>query len=78
MLIRVIRAVNDFILSAGFSDKDITGTWSGEAGPTAFGDAPGFGECRARSPIWPPFRPGSGPAPGEALPFALAFSPISI
>jgi len=78
MLIRVVRAVNDFILSAGFSDKDITGPLAEEACPAAFGDAPGFGECRALSVVLPASRPDSGPAPGSALPFALAFAPVFV
>jgi len=78
MLIRVVRAVNDFILPAGFSEKNITGTLAGEACPAAFGDDPRFGECRALSVVWLASRPDSGPAPGSAFPFALAFAPVFI
>ena len=44
MLIRVVLAVNDFILPAGFSEKSLKGALSGEAGRQLFyRESPGVG-----------------------------------
>jgi hypothetical protein len=74
MLIRVVRAVNDFILSASFSDKSL-GEASGEAcGAAFFMERCDSGEGRALSVVFAASRPGFGLAIKEALAFALAFS----
>ena len=72
MLIRVVRAVNDFILSASFSDKSLRRD-KGRGLPRRFfmerGDSK---EGRTPSVVSATSRPGFGLALKEALAFALA------
>jgi len=73
MLIRVVQAVNDFILPASFSEKSLSGD-------VRRGRRGGFlltrndsGEDRAPCIVLSAFRPGFGPTLQEALAFVLAF-----
>ena len=74
MLIRVVRAVNDFILPAGFSEKSIKEYQGGALLRRFFVERGDSGEGRAPSIVFATSRPGFGPALKEALAFALAFS----
>ena len=74
MLIRVVRAVNDFILSASFSDKTLRPGVRRGLPRRFFVERGDSGEGRAPSVIFATSRPGFGPALKEALAFALAFS----
>ena len=74
MLIRVVRAVNDFILSASFSDKSLRGGVRRGLPRRFFVERGDSGEGRALSVVLATSRPGFGLALKEALAFALAFS----
>jgi hypothetical protein len=77
MLIRVVLAVNDFILPARFSEKSIKGGCTVRFAGNRFVGQSGFrgmlrsilGLARIPSGL-KPF------APGQVLAFALAFSPV--
>jgi hypothetical protein len=73
MLIRVVRAVNDFILSAAFSEKTLSGDVRRGLRRrflVARGDS---GEDSAASVVLSISRPGFGLAFKETLALALAF-----
>jgi hypothetical protein len=53
MLISVLRAVNDFILPAGFSEKDITGGYPPRLVPASSFERGGPGKEQALSLLWP-------------------------
>jgi hypothetical protein len=76
MLIRVVRAVNDFILSGSFSEKTLRGGMRRGLPRRFFVERGDSGEGRAPSVVFATSRPGFGPALKEALAFALAFSPF--
>jgi len=73
MLIRVVRAVNDFILSASFSDKSCRRDVSRGLPRHFFVERGDSKEGRAPSIVSAASRPGFGLALKEALAFALAF-----
>ena len=60
MLIRVVRAVNDFILSASFSDKSLREDVRRGLPRRFFVERGDFGEGRALSVVSPTSRPGFG------------------
>jgi hypothetical protein len=74
MLIRVVQAVNDFILSAGFSDKAISGDVRRSLRRRFLVKRGDSGEDRSPSVVLATSRLGFGLSFKEALPFALAFS----
>jgi hypothetical protein len=76
MLIRVVLAVNDFILPASFSEKNLKGRCKARlaASPLFFMERGDSGEGRALSVVFSTSRPGFGLALQEALAFTLAFS----
>jgi len=74
MLIRVVRAVNDFILSASFSEKSLRGGVRRRLLCHFFVERGDSGEGRTLSVVLSTSRPGFGLALKEALAFALAFS----
>ena len=79
MLIRVVLAVNDFILPASFSEKNLKGRRKARlAAPLFFVESGDSGEGRALSVVFSTSRPGFGLALQEVLAFALAFSPVFI
>jgi len=62
MLIRVVRAVNDFILSAGFSDKSLRGGMRRRLPRRVFVESGDSGEGRTLSVVLttsPRFRSGA-------------------
>jgi hypothetical protein len=73
MLIRVVRAVNDFILSAVFSEKTLRGDVRRGLRRRFLVESGDSGEDRAPSVVLSISRPGFGLAFQEALAFALAF-----
>ena len=73
MLIRVVRAVNDFILSAIFSDKTLRPGVRRGLPHRFFVERGDSGEGRALSVVLSTSRPGFGLALKEALALALAF-----
>jgi hypothetical protein len=74
MLIRVVRAVNDFILSASFSDKSIRSDVTRGLPRRFFVENVNSGEDRTLYAVWPASRPVFGLVLQEALAFALAIS----
>ena len=74
MLIRVVLAVNDFILPAGFSERSLRGGVRRGLPHHFFVERGDFGEGRALSVVLSTSRPGLGLARQEAVAFALAFS----
>jgi len=74
MLIRVVRAVNDLILSASFSEKSLSGNVRRGLPRRFFVETGDSKEGRALSVVLSTSRPGFGLALKEALAFALAFS----
>jgi hypothetical protein len=74
MLIRVVLAVNDFILPASFSEKSLRGGVRRGSPPPFFVERGDSGESRALSVVFSTSRPGFGLALQEALAFTLAFS----
>jgi hypothetical protein len=74
MLIRVVRAVNDFILLASFSDKSIRCDVRRGLPRRFFVKGADSGEDRTLYAVWPASRPVFGLVLQEALAFALAFS----
>jgi len=74
MLIRVVLAVNDFILPAGFSGKSLRGGVRRGLPRHFFVERGDAGEGRALSVVLSTSRPGFGLALQEAMAFALAFS----
>jgi hypothetical protein len=73
MLIRVVRAVNDFILSASFSDKSLRGGVCRGLPRRFFVRRGESGEGRALSVVFAASRPDFSSVLKEALAFALAF-----
>jgi hypothetical protein len=69
MLIRVVQAVNDFILPASFSEK----THRGGVWRDFLWVRSDSGEDRSPPVFWSTFRPGFGLTRQEALAFGLAF-----
>jgi hypothetical protein len=73
MLIRVVQAVNDFILSASFSEKTLRGDVRRSLRRRFLVKKGDSGEDRAPSVVLATYRPGFGLALKEVLPFPLAF-----
>ena len=73
MLIRVVRAVNDFILSASFSEKSLREGVRGRLPRRFFVQSGDSGEGRALSVVLVISRPGFSPVLKDTLAFALAF-----
>jgi hypothetical protein len=73
MLIRVVRAVNDFILWASFSDQSLRGDVKQRLPRRFFAERGDSGEGRSPSVVLFIFRPGFGLELKETLAFALAF-----
>jgi hypothetical protein len=74
MLIRVVRAVNDFIFSASFSDKSIRSDVRRGLPRRFFVKSVDSGEGRTLYAVLSASRPVFGLVLKEALAFALAFS----
>jgi hypothetical protein len=74
MLIRVVQAVNDFILLASFSDKSLRRDVSRGRPRRFFAERGNSEKDRARSEVFAASRPGFGLALTYALAFSLAFS----
>jgi hypothetical protein len=73
MLIRVVRAVNDFILSARFSDKSLRGRVRLCVSRRFFMERGDSGEGLALSVVLTVSRPGFSPVLKDTLALALAF-----
>jgi len=73
MLIRVVQAVNDFILSASFSDKTLRPSVKRGLPHRFFVERGDSGEGRALSVVLVISRPGFSPVLKDTLAFALAF-----